>query len=81
MKPKNPFNWRGIHHGYLGLFFMAFGAFFWYMDINNGLYVSLIPLFQGFLGVGTYIFIDDVIEHTITASTPLRLLWEKLWKK
>jgi len=27
---------------------------------------------------GAYITIDDVVEHTITAKTPLRVLFEKV---
>ena len=28
--------------------------------------------------IGTYITVDDFIEHTITATTPLRLFTEKI---
>jgi hypothetical protein len=37
MKPPIQFKWRGIHHGYLGIFMWSFGCFFLYMNTNNGL--------------------------------------------
>ena len=76
MKPKVDFIWRGKHHGYIGVWFIAFGAFFLYMDYNDP--ASILWLWKAIIGIGAYMIIDDVIEHTITASAPLRILWEKI---
>ena len=73
MRPPVPFVWRGIHHGYLGVWFMGFGGFFLFMNVGNSeLLQTYNPLFSGFVILGFFMFLDDLIEHTITRSTPLR---------
>lgn len=77
MRPPVKFEWKGIHHSYLGAWFVAFGAFFLYMNQNNGLdFLNII--YDIFIVSGIYLIIDDMIEHLITADTPLRCFWEKL---
>lgn len=78
MRPPVKFYWRGNHHAYHGLWFIAFGAFQWYMGIDNGALDNLIPFWQCFIGIGAFMLVDDIIEHTLTGSTPLRILFEKL---
>ena len=78
MKPPVPFKWRGNHHAYHGIWIMGFGLFQWYMGIDNGCLVKLIPMWQIFVAVGVFMLVDDVIEHTITGNTPLRILFEKI---
>ena len=78
VKDLVPFKWRGNHHSYHGAWLVAFGIFQWYMGIDNGELESLIPFWQGLIGVGALMVIDDIIEHTITADTPLRILYEKI---
>ena len=63
---------------YYGIFMVVFGFFNWYMGIDNGELVTLIPLWQSFVGVGLFMIVDDVIEHTYTADTPLRILFERV---
>lgn len=70
MKEPNEFVWNGPHHLYLGAFMVFWGAL---MIVQNYGAFSYI-----FAGLGVIIFIDDMIEHTVTASTPLRLLFEKV---
>jgi hypothetical protein len=77
MKPPVPFKPRGIHHMYLGFFFVAFGAFFLYMNAGNGL-DSLNYLYGAFIFIGLFAIIDDIIEHTITEDTILRRIWNKI---
>ena len=75
MKPPVKFILRGIHHGFLGAWFVAFGAFFLYMNQNNNLdFANYIYL--SFIVSGAYLVCDDLVEHLWTASTPLRRLWE-----
>lgn len=81
MKPPVKFEWKGNHHGYYGIFAVAFGLFNWYMGIDNGALENLIPMWQTWVGIGALMIIDDVIEHTITGSTPLRWLFLHLYKQ
>jgi len=80
MRLPVPFKWRGIHHSYLGAWFIGFGLFFLYMNQGNGL-DTLNILYLLFIVIGSYLFVDDVYEHTVTADTPLRRLWEWMLKK
>lgn len=80
MRPPVKFKWRGIHHGYLGAFFVAFGVFFLYMNTGNGLDpLNLIYCIFGI--VGGYLILDDMVEHTITEDTPARLLWNWILRR
>ena len=80
MRPPVQFKWRGIHHSYLGAWFIGFGLFFLYMNQGNSLN-ALNILYSLFIITGLYLVIDDYMEHTVTADTPLRLLWEFMLKK
>jgi len=77
LRPPVPFKWRGNHHSYYGIFLVAFGFFNWYMGIDNGDLVVLIPFWQSLIGIGLFMLVDDIIEHTITRDTPLRILYEE----
>ena len=81
LNPHIPFKWKGNHHSYHGVWLLAFGLFQWYMGIGNGELTTLIPFWQTLVGVGALMIIDDVIEHTITADTPLRVLYDKVIKQ
>jgi hypothetical protein len=61
----------------MGIFFVAFGTFFLYMNAGNGL-DSLNYLYGAFIFVGLFAIIDDIIEHTITEDTILRRIWNKI---
>lgn len=80
MRPKVEFHWRGNHHVYYGIFFAVFGLFNVYMGWGNSALVSLMPLWWIITGMGAVMITDDVIEHTITADTPLRILYRFLFK-
>lgn len=60
-RPPNPFYWDNLHHLYIGILVIVLGLY-----LKNNLIILL-----GILGV-----LDDTIEHTKTADTPLRLLYE-----
>jgi len=79
MKPPIKFVRKGNHHSYYGVFFIAFGLFNWYMGIDNGMLEVLIPFWQSIAGIGVFMIVDDVVEHTITADTPLRILYKILF--
>jgi hypothetical protein len=79
-KPPVEFKWRGIHHAYLGSFLVAFGLFFLYMNIGNGLnYLN--GFYLMFVIIGGYAIVDDLIEHLITEDTPLRRIWNWMVRK
>lgn len=78
MRPHVPFQWKGNHHLYHGIWLAAFGIFQWYMGVDNGVLSNVIPLWQCLIGIGVFMVIDDIIEHTVTADTPLRLLYEEV---
>lgn len=73
LKPPVNFVWRGPHHLYIGLVLILFA---WLMDPYEYYTVWTILFYI----LGTVIVIDDLVEHTITGSTPLRWFFEKiLW--
>lgn len=79
-RPPVKFKWRGIHHGYLGGWLIAFGFFFLYMNQGNNL-DPVNWLYMAVVATGTYLVLDDCIEHWVTADTPLRILWEWMVKR
>lgn len=62
--------WR-MHHGYLGILMIIYG----FTGIND-ITTSLIG--WSFIGIGAYTLIDDIIEHTLTCNTPLRIFYDKI---
>ena len=76
MKLRVPFVWRGKHHSYFGAWFIAFGLFFLYMDYNDP--DRILWLWESIIIIGGYMIFDDIIEHKLTASTPLRILYIKI---
>jgi hypothetical protein len=75
-RQPNRFIWRGIHHGYLGGFFIVFGLFFLYMNLGNG-FDRLNIVYSLFFFSGIYLVADDLYEHVIDEMSPLRCVW--LW--
>ena len=76
MEPKVPFKWRGKHHSYFGISFIIFGLVFLWLDWYDP--DRILWLWGSFIDVGIYKINDDWIEHNVTASTPLRILYMKL---
>jgi len=71
MRKRNPFVPKAPHHLYIGIFILFLA---WTMKDYDYYH----PLCDILFVVGAYITIDDIIEHTITADTPLRILFEKV---
>jgi len=78
LKQPVPFRWKGNHHLYHGAWITAFCIFQWGMAIDN--IDASIPIWQVGIGIGLYMMADDIVEHWVTASTPLRYLWDKMLK-
>jgi len=68
---RNPFKPKAPHHAYIGTFLLFLAWTMWDYSYYH-------PLAEITAITGAYILIDDIIEHTITAKTPLRLLFDKV---
>jgi hypothetical protein len=65
MRPPIPFKPKSLHHAYIAIFCaIAFCISLHYPIIGYALCL--------------YTLVDDIIEHTITADTPLRIMFERL---
>ncbi len=71
MRGPIKFHWKNIHHLYIGL-----GVMFYAIISSINEYINIFT--DTFFIIGTYITVDDFIEHTITATTPLRIFTEKI---
>jgi len=71
MRKRNPFVPKAPHHLYIGLFIL-------FMSWTMYSYSYYYPLCYILTAIGLFITIDDIIEHTITANTPLRILFTKI---
>jgi uncharacterized membrane protein len=80
MKPPVKFYWKGNHHSYYGVFFIAFGLFNVYMGTDNGNLSDICSLWWTITGIGAFMVIDDIIEHKVTSETPLRKIYLMLFK-
>lgn len=76
-RPPVKFYWRGNHHSYYGVWFIAFGFFNIFMGWDN--INELMPLWYSIIGIGAFMIADDMWEHKISADTPLRILWERIY--
>ena len=71
MREPIKFHWKAIHHLYIGMCILMLAC----LIVLNEQY----PIWgSNFLLLGIYIVFDDIVEHTITANTPIRLLSEKI---
>ena len=71
MREPIKFHWKATHHLYIGICILMLA---WLIVLNEQY-----PIWgNNFLLLGIYIVFDDIVEHTITANTPIRLLAEKL---
>jgi len=78
MRQPPKFVWRGNHHAYYGIFFMAFGIFNYWMGIPNYPMNEMLWFWQLLASIGFIMLADDVIEHKVTRDTPLYLIFEKI---
>jgi hypothetical protein len=70
MRKRVKFEPIAPHHLYMGLFLMFIS---WTMLPYSYYY----PLCEYTMVIGLLVVIDDLVEHLVTGSTPLRLLFEK----
>jgi len=77
MNPRVPFVWKRPHHFYHGVAIASYSVIMWYVSVDNWMEVG-IPFWQLCIGIGIFMALDDIVEHTVTGSTPLRLLFDKI---
>lgn len=65
MRPPIPFYWDKLHHLYIGIFLTIIGFYC----------KNKIIMYLGIFGIA-----DDVVEHTITGDTPVRIIFERYIK-
>lgn len=72
MAPPNPFIPFAPHHIYIGLFLILLSVLMLpqLRDYKPYIYIVFI--------VGLFLVLDDFIEHTLTANTPMRHLFSLL---
>jgi len=80
MKPPIKFYPIGNHHFYYGVSFFIFGLYNFILGYNNGNLSSISWFWELLMGIGISCMIDDFIEHNITASTPMRIAYDFLFK-
>lgn len=71
MRKPIQFHWKTTHHLYIGMITIILAVM---IALNKQLAIWENNIFL----LGIYIVVDDVVEHTITATTPLRILSEKI---
>ena len=71
MRDPIKFYWKNTHHLYIGVGVIVFAWLMVPYEYYN-LWRNI------FFILGTYTVVDDLIEHTITGNTPLRLFSEKI---
>ena len=71
MREPIKFHWKATHHLYIGICILMLA---WLIVLDEQY-----PIWENnFFLLGIYIVFDDIVEHTITANTPLRFLTEKI---
>jgi len=71
MREPIKFHWKALHHLYIGICILILA---WLIVLNKQY-----PIWgNNFFLLGIYTVFDDIIEHTVTANTPLRFLTEKI---
>ena len=77
MRPPIKFMPYRNHHGYFGIAFFLFGLYNYYLMIVSNELLGVKPIWHGCMLAGLVMIADDIIEHKITADTPLRIFFEK----
>ncbi len=71
MREPIKFYWKAPHHLYIGICILILA---WLIVLNK----QYLIWGNTFFLLGIYTVFDDIVEHTVTANTPLRFLTEKI---
>lgn len=71
MRKPIQFHWKATHHLYIGFFIILY-------SLLSMRYTEIYIFENNLFILGFYFIMDDIIEHTITANTPLRIITEKV---
>ena len=77
MRPKINFVWYRNHHLYYGIALFLFGLYNYLLMLKSRELLKCKGIWTLFMAIGTLLAVDDVVEHTITRDTPIRILFEK----
>ena len=77
MRPKINFVWYRNHHLYYGIALFLFGLYNYLLMLKSRELLKCKGIWTLFMTIGTLLAIDDIVEHTITRDTPIRILFEK----
>lgn len=77
MRPPIKFKWYRNHHMYYGISLFLFGLYNYYLMKRSGELMKCKSIWQMCMLIGVVMALDDLVEHTITQDTPIRLLFEK----
>lgn len=77
MREKVKFLWYRNHHLYYGIALFLFGLYNYYLMRKSGELLKLKNLWTLLMVIGVFLAADDIVEHTITRDTPIRIMFEK----
>ena len=77
MRPRVQFVWYRNHHLYYGIALFLFGLYNYYLMLRSGELEKCKPVWQMFMLIGALLALDDLVEHTITRDTPIRIIFER----
>lgn len=77
MRDRVKFIWYRNHHLYYGIALFLFGLYNYYLMKRSGELTKCKSIWQLLILIGALLALDDIIEHTITRDTPIRILFEK----
>ena len=77
MQPPVKFVWYRNHHLYYGIALFLFGLYNYYLMKRSGELEKCKSIWQMFIVIGAFLALDDLVEHTLTRDTPIRIIFEK----
>lgn len=77
MQPPVKFVWYRNHHLYYGIAFFLFGLYNYYLMKRSNELKKCKSIWEMIMIIGVLLALDDIIEHTLTRDTPIRILFEK----
>lgn len=77
MRPHIKFLWYRNHHLYYGISLFLFGLYNYYLMKRSNEMKRLKYLWCLLMSIGVFLAVDDVVEHTITRDTPIRIIFER----
>ena len=77
MRSPVKFLWYRNHHAYYGVSLFLFGLYNYFLMKRSNELTKLEYLWILLMAIGTLLAIDDIVEHTVTRDTPIRIIFEE----